>query len=73
MDSIAPIAYFTYNRPNHTKISLDALKKNELAALSEIIIYSDGPKNDKNDKKKVEEVRDILNSLEGFKKKNTNF
>ena len=53
MDSIAPIAYFTYNRPNHTKISLDALKKNELAALSEIIIYSDGPKNDKNDKKKL--------------------
>ncbi len=69
MESLAPIAYFTYNRPVHTKISLEALKKNELAKLSEIVIYSDGPKNDEKDKKKVQEVRGILNNLVGFKKK----
>ena len=27
MEQLAPIAYFTYNRPEHTKISLEALKK----------------------------------------------
>ena len=31
MEQLAPIAYFTYNRPEHTKISLEALKKNELS------------------------------------------
>ncbi len=69
MQKTAPIAYFTYNRPQHTKISLDALKKNELASESEIIIFSDGPKNNDIDKKKVDEVRNIVNELTGFKKK----
>ena len=69
MNDLAPIAYFTYNRPEHTKISLEALKKNELAEFSEIIVFSDGPKNHYDDKNKVKQVRNILKELTGFKKK----
>ena len=70
MQKVAPIAYFTYNRPEHTKTSLDALKKNELSSKSEIIIFSDGPKNNFDDIKKVKQVRNIIKNLKGFKKKN---
>ena len=40
----APIAFFVYNRPEHTINALNALKNNELALGSEIIIFSDAPK-----------------------------
>ena len=69
MEQLAPIAYFTYNRPEHTKISLEALKKNELSEKSEILIFSDGAKNNDLDKKKVNEVRNIIKMFKGFKKK----
>ena len=63
MNKFAPIAYFVYNRPKHTKISLDALKKNKLASQSEIIIYSDGPKTNYEDQNKVDEVRNIIQDI----------
>ena len=69
MSQLASIAYFVYNRPEHTEISLNALKNNELAPQSEIIIFSDGPKSQDSDKNKVEQVRNIINNLTGFKKK----
>ena len=69
MSQLAPIAYFVYNRPKHTEISLNALKNNELASQSEIIIFSDGPKSQDTDKNKVEQVRKIIENLTGFKKK----
>ena len=69
MNQIASIVYFAYNRPEYTEISLNALKQNELAPESEIIIFSDGPKSQDTDKKKVEEVRNIIENLTGFKKK----
>ena len=69
MSQLASIAYFVYNRPEHTEISLNALKNNELAPQSEIIIFSDGPKSQDSDKNKVEQVRNIIKNLTGFKKK----
>ena len=69
MNQLAPVAYFVYNRPEHTKISLNALKNNELAKHTRIIIYSDAPKNYQEDKSKVSEVRDIIEQIEGFKEK----
>ena len=45
MNQLAPVAYFVYNSPEHTKISLNALKNNELAKHTRIIIYSVAPKN----------------------------
>ena len=44
MSHLAPIAFFVYNRPRHTKISLKALEKNTLAKKSDLIIFSEGPK-----------------------------
>lgn len=42
----APILLFTYNRPAHTRRTVEALQRNTLAAESELFIYSDAPKTD---------------------------
>ncbi len=42
--NLAPILLFAYNRPRHTKITLDALKRNFLAHNSELYIFLDSPK-----------------------------
>ncbi len=65
---LAPIVYFVYNRPKHTKKSLDYLKKNRLAKKSIIYIFSDASKNNQS-KNKVAEVRKVIHNLKGFKKK----
>jgi len=59
---LAPIVYFVYNRPNHTKKYLDFLKKNKLAKKSTIYIFSDAPKN-KQSKNQVAEVRKVIHNL----------
>ena len=42
-----PIILFTYCRPRHTKQAVEALLENSEASNSDLIIYSDGPKNEK--------------------------
>jgi hypothetical protein len=64
--NLAPIVLFIYNRPKHTKATLDSLIKNPLAKFSTIYIYSDGAKNSE-DEKWVNEVRQIIRTLSGFK------
>lgn len=64
---LAPITLFVYNRPVHTKRTLEALKKNELAGQSDLFIFSDGPKG-QNDQKAVQEVREYLKTVTGFNK-----
>ena len=66
--NLSPIAFFVYNRPYHTKKTLNFLKKNYLSKDSLIYIFSDAPK-DKFSKKKVHEVRKIIKNIKGFKKK----
>lgn len=62
----SPIVLFVYNRPLHTKKTIEALQKNELANDSDLYIYSDNAKN--NDSVlAVEEVRKYINSIKGFK------
>ena len=63
----APITLFEYNRPWHTKNTIDALKENHLAEKSDLIIFSDGPRSD-DDKAYVESVRRYLNNITGFNK-----
>jgi len=63
----APIILFTYNRPWHTRQTVEALQRNDLAAESELFIYSDGPKSAA-DKESVSEVREYVRSIEGFKR-----
>lgn len=41
---LAPIVLFVYNRPWHTKKTLEALSENLLAQESSLIIFVDGPK-----------------------------
>lgn len=41
---LAPIVLFVYNRPLHTLQTLEALTANELADVSVLYIYADGPK-----------------------------
>jgi hypothetical protein len=62
----APIVLFVYNRPKHTKQTVDALQKNELASESELFIFSDASKNE-NTIEKVKEVREYIKTIDGFK------
>lgn len=66
MHHLAPIALFVYNRPEHTRRTLAFLQKNLLADESRLFIFSDAAKNDA-DKKKVEETRDFIKTVDGFK------
>ena len=66
MLALAPIVLFVYKRLWHTKQTVEALKKNELASESELFIFSDGPK--QGDEEKVKEVREYIKTINGFKK-----
>jgi len=61
----APIILFVYNRPLHTRRTVEALLKNELASESDLIVYSDAPKTPKI-ADAVREVRDYIRALAGF-------
>ena len=40
----APVILFTYNRPEHTRRTIEALAKNELAQDTELFVFSDAAK-----------------------------
>jgi len=44
MRSLAPIVFFAYNRPDHTRQVLESLSRNKYADESSLWIYVDGPK-----------------------------
>jgi hypothetical protein len=62
---IAPIVLFVYNRPAHTQKVIESLKNNLLAAKSDLIIFSDGPKNEQA-VQTVKAVRKYLREINGF-------
>lgn len=59
----APIALFTYNRPDKTQRVLESLMQNAEAKDSDLFIFSDGPKNEK----AVEGVKANREYLHSFK------
>jgi hypothetical protein len=63
---LAPITVFCYNRLDNLKSTITALQNNRLASESDLIIFSDGPKNF-DDKKLVSDVRDFIKTITGFK------
>lgn len=63
---LAPICLFTYNRLTETQQSISALQQNFLASESNLIIFSDGGKNEIS-WIKVNEVRAYLKTVTGFK------
>lgn len=66
-NTYAPILLFVYNRPEHVRRNIQALLKNELAAESELFIYSDAAK-DETSQAAVKEVRAFIRSIQGFKR-----
>ncbi|MDY3266285.1 MAG: glycosyltransferase [Phocaeicola sp.] len=62
----APILLFVYNRPEHLKRTVEALKKNILASESELYIYSDAPRTEE-DNNNVAQVRKYIRTITGFR------
>jgi hypothetical protein len=64
--SWAPIALFAYDRPEHTRRTLEALAANDGAAESDLHVYCDGPKSaDRAESVRV--VREYLRGVTGFR------
>jgi acetyltransferase-like isoleucine patch superfamily enzyme len=62
--NLSPIVLFVYNRPEHTRQTLEALAANDLADQSALYIYSDGPKHGAlaEDLEKIAAVREVIRS-----------
>lgn len=69
---LAPIALFVYNRPEHTRFTLEALSQNIFANESKLIVYCDGPKPNAN-KDMIERIklaREVVKSKKWCKEVN---
>lgn len=66
MTDLAPIALFVYNRPWHTRRTVEALLQNELASDSDLIVFSDAAR-DSAAGAAVHEVRKFIESVAGFR------
>lgn len=62
----APVALFVYNRPEHTRQTLEHLRANHLARQTRLFIFADGQK-DESAASQVLEVRKFIRSVDGFK------
>jgi glycosyltransferase involved in cell wall biosynthesis len=62
---LAPVVLFVYNRPDHTGATLEALARNTLAPKSDLIIFSDAPKNEAA-VPAVRAVRELIAGAGGF-------
>lgn len=69
MTVLAPIILFTYNRPEHTRITLEYLRQNVLADQSVLYIFCDGPKDGASPAtlKRIAEVKDVIRSKQWTK------
>ena len=62
---LAPVVLFVYNRPTHTRRTIEALARNTLAQHTELFIFSDAPRNEAASAA-VREVREIIANISGF-------
>lgn len=68
MPSLSPIAIIAFNRPDLLKTALSSLAANPLAHQSDLFIFIDGPRNNKEGEyEKVEQVKSVARSASGFK------
>lgn len=64
----APIIIFAFNRLKPLKACVAALLANKEAAESDLVVFVDGPRENKEDEpKKVEVVRQFVKNIKGFK------
>ncbi|MFN5854764.1 MAG: glycosyltransferase, partial [Pseudanabaenaceae cyanobacterium] len=61
MMKLAPIAFFAYKRPEHTRKSLESLARNHGAEASELFIFCDGIKKSE-DRAAIQQVREVIRS-----------
>ena len=59
--NFAPIAFFAYKRPEHTRKSLESLSQNEGAESSDLFIFCEGAKRTE-DEEMVRQVRQVVRS-----------
>jgi hypothetical protein len=64
--TVAPIALFVYNRPEHTRRTVEALLKNKLLAESDMFVFSDAGK-DPQAAESVSAVRQYIRTITGFR------
>jgi hypothetical protein len=62
----APVALFVFNRPEHTRRTVESLLENNGSAQTSLIIFSDGPRSEK-DVSLVDSVRDYIRTIKGFR------
>ena len=62
----APVALFTYNRPFHTRQTVEALQRNDLAEETDLVVVSDGPRTP-SAAQAVREVRSYARTISGFR------
>lgn len=60
----APVVLFVYNRPEHTRRTIEALSASDMATDTPLYIFSDGAK--ETSTAEVEEVRRIIHNIKGF-------
>ena len=66
MKNLAPILVFTYKRLDTLKLAIASLQENKLASESELFIFSDAAKFEK-DKAQVSKIREYIKTITGFK------
>ncbi len=66
MKTLAPVVLFCYNRPEHLRRTVEALRANELAGESSLFVFSDGPKNPEAEPG-VRAVRKYIHGISGFR------
>jgi hypothetical protein len=65
-ESYAPIALFVFNRLEHSRRTVDALRANEHAAQSDLFVFCDGAR-DAKDVSSVASVREFVRGITGFR------
>lgn len=68
VQSLSPIIIFAFNRPTTLTMTIEALLRNPEAKYSNLFIFVDGHRCDKDgEKEKVDNVRKIASAIRGFK------
>lgn len=62
----APVALFVYNRPDHTRRTVEALQQNKLAPRSDLFVFADGARSTAGTAG-VQEVRQFIRGIKGFR------
>ncbi|WP_282045267.1 glycosyltransferase family 2 protein [Roseibium album] len=66
LNVLAPVALFAFNRPEHTRRTLEAIANNDLASATDLFVFVDGPRNE-DDVVLIREVCTIARGMDAFK------